>query len=232
MDESRTFAQAVQARLASDILNGHLAPGAKLRLQALCDTYEVSMSPLREALAGLAGRGLVAQEGQRGFRVAPASADDLHDVTESRVGIETMALRLSIERGDDAWEAGVLSAHHRLSRRPRSDELLIDEPWEELHRRYHMALIEACGLPRLLAFCTMLHDHFDRYRRLAVLQGGRHPALKSSHAAIVEATLARDSQKAEALLADHIRESTAQFASLLGADGLGKISAAHGAGGE
>jgi DNA-binding GntR family transcriptional regulator len=87
-----------------------------------------------------------------------------------------------------------------------------------------MALIGACGLPRLLAFCTMLHDHFDRYRRLAVLRGGRHPLLKSNHAAIVDATLARESQKAEALLADHIRESTAQFASLLGADGLGKLS--------
>lgn len=226
MDESRTFAQAVQARLASDVLNGHLAPGARLRLQALCDTYQVSMSPLREALAGLAGRGLVVQEGQRGFRVAPASPEDLRDVTESRVGLETMALRLSIERGDDAWEAGILSAHHRLSRRPRSAELLIDEAWEELHRRYHMSLIAACGLPRLLAFCTVLHDHFDRYRRLAVLQGRRHPAVTASDAALVEATLARDSQKAESLLVDHIRESTAQFASLLGADGMQRLSAA------
>jgi len=54
MDESRTFAQAVHARLATDILNGHLAPGTKLRLQTMCDAYQVSMSPLREALACLA----------------------------------------------------------------------------------------------------------------------------------------------------------------------------------
>jgi DNA-binding GntR family transcriptional regulator len=224
MDESRTFAQAVQARLASDILNGHLAPGIRLRLQTMCDAYQVGMSPLREALAGLAGRGLVNQEGQRGFRVARASADDLRDVTETRVSIETTALRLSIARGDDAWEAGVLAAHHRLSRRPRSEKLLIDETWEELHRGYHMALIAACGLPRLLGFCTMLHDHFDRYRRLAVLRGGRHPLLKSSHAAIVKAALAKDSPRAEALLAAHVRESTAQFTSLLGAEGLARLA--------
>jgi GntR family transcriptional regulator, carbon starvation induced regulator len=179
MDESRTFAQAVHARLATDILNGHLAPGTKLRLQTMCDAYQVSMSPLREALACLAGRGLVVQEGQRGFRVAQASADDLRDITQTRISIETTALRLSIERGDDAWEAGILGAHHRLSRRPRSENLLIDEAWEELHRGYHMALIAACDLPRLLAFCTILHDHFDRYRRLAVLHGARHPVLKS-----------------------------------------------------
>ncbi len=225
MDESRTFAQAVYARLATDILNGHLAPGTKLRLQTMCDAYHVSMSPLREALACLAGRGLVVQDGQRGFRVAQASANDLHDVTETRVSIETTALRFSIERGDDAWEAAVLGAHHRLSRRPRSEKLLIDEAWEELHRGYHMALIAACGLPRLLAVCTMLHDHFDRYRRLAVLHGGRHPALKSSHGAIVKAALAKDVEQAGRLLAAHIRESAAQFALLLGADGLAQLSA-------
>jgi GntR family carbon starvation induced transcriptional regulator len=226
MNESRTFAQAVHARLATDILNGHLAPGTKLRLQTMCDAYQVSMSPLREALACLAGRGLVVQEGQRGFRVAQASADDLRDITETRISIETTALRFSIERGDDAWEAGVLGAHHRLSRRPRSEKLLIDAAWEELHRGYHMALIAACGLPRLLAFCTILHDHFDRYRRLAVLRGERHPILKSTHGAIVKAALAKDIQRAEDLLATHIRESAAQFALLLGADGLAQLSAA------
>jgi DNA-binding GntR family transcriptional regulator len=226
MDESRTFAQAVHTRLATAILNGQLAPGAKLRLQTMCDAYQVSMSPLREALAGLAGRGLVVQEGQRGFRVAQASADDLRDITQTRISIETTALRFAMEHGDDAWEAGVLAAHHRLSRRPRSEKLLIDEAWEELHRGYHMALIAACGLPRLLAFCTILHDHFDRYRRLAVLHGGRHPALKSGHGAIVKATLARNAGQAEALLAAHIRESAAQFALLLGAGGLAQLSAA------
>jgi GntR family carbon starvation induced transcriptional regulator len=224
MDESRTFAQAVYARLAGDILNGHLAPGTRLRLQTMCDTYHVSMSPLREALAALAGRGLVVQEGQRGFRVALASADDLRDVTETRVSVETTALRFSIERGDDAWEAGVLAAHHRLSRRQRSENLLVDEGWEELHRGYHMALIAACGLPRMLAFCTMLHDHFDRYRRLAVLHSAQHPRLKSSHAAIVKAALAKDVQKADSLLAAHIRESAAQFALLHGPDGLARFS--------
>jgi DNA-binding GntR family transcriptional regulator len=224
MDESRTFAQAVQARLASDILNGHLAPGIRLRLQTLCDAYQVSMSPLREALAGLAGRGLVVQEGQRGFRVANASANDLGDVTGTRIQIETTALRLSIERGNAEWEASVLAAHHRLRRRPRSGDLLIDETWEELHRGYHMALIAACGSPRLLRFCTMLHDDFDRYRRLAVSHGRRHPVLTSSHADIVHAALDRDIPRAEQLLGEHIRETATQFELLLGETGLAQLS--------
>jgi DNA-binding GntR family transcriptional regulator len=226
-EEARTFAQAVQARLAEDILNGRLAPGMRLRLQSLCDTYDVSMSPLREALAGLAGRGLVAQEGQRGFRVTPASAEDLHDITETRVHIETLALRLAIEHGGDAWEAAILAAHHRLDRRPRTDALLIDAQWEELHRAYHIALLAACGLPQLLAFYRTLTDNFDRYRRLAVLTAGRHPRPKATHAAIVKAVLARDSARAEKLLIEHVRNSASQIMTLFATRDLQRLWPAH-----
>jgi DNA-binding GntR family transcriptional regulator len=220
-DEARTFAQAVQGRIAEDILCGRLKPGSRLRLQALCESYGVSMSPLREALSGLAGRGLVAQEGQRGFRVATATPEDLRDIVETRVHIETLALRLSIELGGDEWEAGILAAHHRLERRQRNDGLLIDPLWEKLHRAYHVSLISACGLPRLLEFYETLTDNFDRYRRLAVLAAGRHPRPKAAHGAIVKATLTRDTARAMKLMAGHVRDSAAQITQLFGTENFG-----------
>jgi GntR family carbon starvation induced transcriptional regulator len=220
-DETRTFAQAVQGRIAEDILCGRLKPGIRLRLQTLCESYEVSMSPLREALSALAGRGLVAQEGQRGFRVATATPEDLRDIVETRVHIETLALRVSIELGGDEWEAGILAAHHRLERRQRSEGLLIDPFWERLHRAYHMSLISACGLPRLLEFYETLSDNFDRYRRLAVLAAGRHPRPKSFHGAIVKATLARDADRAMRLMARHVRDSAAQITQLFATGDFG-----------
>lgn len=225
MDQSRTFAQSVQALLAADILTGKIAPGTRLRLQALCDAYQVSMSPLREALAGLTGRGLVIQEGQRGFCVAPASADDLRDVTQTRVQLETLALKFAMERGGTEWEGAILAAHHRLTKNPRRAEQLIDETWENLHRGYHLALIAACGQPRLLGFCMALYDHFDRYRRIAVLASRRHPTLKSKHLDIVDAVLSKKVARAQELLGAHIEESTAQMVNMLGQKGLAKLSA-------
>lgn len=226
-DAAQTFAQSIQDRLAQDILNGLQRPGVRLRLQTLCETYDVSMSPLREALAGLAGRGLVVQESQRGFRVAPVSVDDLRDVTETRIEIETLALRLSIAHGGDSWEAAILAAHHRLSRNPRSDHKLIDEVWEDLHRTYHLSLIAACGLPRLLDFYNVLNDSFDRYRRLAVLTARQHPRMKPSEGAIVKAILARDTERAVKMLADHVRDSASQIVTLFGPDELRRLSAAQ-----
>ncbi len=151
--------------------------------------------------------------------------EDLRDVTETRIHIEGLALRLAIAQGGDSWEASILAAHHRLSRNPRSDDKLIDEVWEELHRAYHMSLIAACGLPRLLGIYRELSDDFDRYRRLAVLMAGRHPRMKSTHGAIVKAVLARDLPRAERLVSDHARDSMAQIMMLFGAKGLARLAA-------
>ena len=220
MTDSRTFAQAVQTKLSADILSGRLVPGARLRLIQLCETYQVSMSPLREALSELSGQGLVIREGQRGFCVAPVSPEDLRDVTATRIRFEVMALKMAMEFGDTEWEATILAAYHRLMRQQRTPEQLVDEPWEMRHRAFHLALISACGSPRQLGFCLNLHDHFDRYRRIAVVRSGEHPRLQSRHSDIVDAVLARDVPRACDLLADHIEESAREFTRLAGPDGF------------
>jgi DNA-binding GntR family transcriptional regulator len=208
--KTETIAQSVQGRLRSDILFGRLVPDDRLRLERLCDTYEVGMSPMREALAQLVGTGLVVQEGQRGFRVASVSHEELVDITATRVRLETMALRDAIEKGDDDWEAGILAAHHRLARCPRTADRLVDETWEQLHRKFHLALIEACGSPCMLVFCHTLYDQFDRYRRLAVVASGKHPRISPVHGDIVTAVIARNAARASALLEGHIKEAAAE----------------------
>jgi GntR family transcriptional regulator, carbon starvation induced regulator len=230
VEEARTVAQAVQERLSADILSGRLQPGARLRLHSLCTAFSVSMSPLREALAGLTGLGLVVQEGQRGFRVASTSDEDLRDLLDTRVRLEIQALRLAIERGGAEWEASILAAHHQLMRHPRTPDKLVDEEWERLHRRFHLALIEACGSPRQLSFCLALHDHFDRYRRIAVLRSGRHPSLRLSHAELVESVVEKDVERASNLLTAHIRESAAAFVKLAGPEGFSSKGNGNGMG--
>jgi DNA-binding GntR family transcriptional regulator len=90
-----------------------------------------------------------------------------------------------------------------------------------LHRTYHVSLICACGLSRLLEFYETLTDNFDRYRRLAVLAAGRHPRPKAAHAAIVKATLARDADRAMKLMAGHVRDSEAHIIHLLASEDFG-----------
>src|SRR5271165_293869 len=123
--KGRTLIETAYASLRGEILSGALEPGAKLRTEELRARYNISGSTMREALTRLLGEALVTSEGQRGFRVAPASLEDFSDLTEVRKLIETEALRQAIARGDEAWESQIVATFYRLS---KVEERLAEDP--------------------------------------------------------------------------------------------------------
>lgn len=208
-----TLAQSAYLRLRSDIVEGHLAPGEKLRVEHLKDRYDVGAGTLREALALLVADALVVQHGHRGFRVTPISLADFIDITETRVQLETEALRQSIALGDDVWEADLTSAFHLLS---LAEERLGDgmgdnggqfAQWETRNRAFHEVLIRACPSRWLHHFLTILYRQSERYRRLSITHRPVPRDVHEEHQAIFDACLARDADKATALLAAHIRKT-------------------------
>ncbi|MBU8541200.1 GntR family transcriptional regulator [Falsiroseomonas tokyonensis] len=208
-----TQATAVYRRLRSDILEGRLAPGLRLKVQELAGHYGAGPAPLREALAQLAAEGLARRIEQRGFRVADADPAGFAGLIRSRCLAEALALRESIARGDAAWEDALAAAERRLARLPRSTDparFVSNPAWESAHRAFHHALIAACEAPPLLAFCDRLREEADRYRALAnaVAYPGRDVA--AEHAAIAEAALDRDADRAAALLSEHLA-ATGEF---------------------
>jgi DNA-binding GntR family transcriptional regulator len=126
--------------LRGELLNGILCPGEKLKLVELAHRYEVSQSVIREALTRLAERSLVVASPQRGFRVRDLSIQDITDLTEARVQIESLTMRMSIERGDMRWETDVLATHHILDRTQlMHPDGRFNEEWTLRHRDYHRA---------------------------------------------------------------------------------------------
>jgi len=203
-----TLASIVYQRLLDDIINGRLEPGSKLRLQALKDQYAVGNSPLREALNRLSANGMVLREENRGFRVSPATRDELMELIRTRCWLEEVALRESIRHGDEAWEEGIVLAYHRLSRTQRSageDSIRVDAAWEDLHRQYHLALLSACNSSILLGYCAQLHEQTLRYRNLGPMAAYRDRHELDEHLAIRNTVLERDAEKAVELLTAHYR---------------------------
>lgn len=203
--------KVVYEALRSDILEGRLKPAHRLKLAMLGDRFSVSMSVVREALTRLTEQGLVVSSPMRGFMVMPLSVKDLLDITQTRIRLETMALRDSIERGDVAWEGRVLAAHHALNRAPEpraSAETAAD--WRQCHRAFHQALLGGCGSQRLQALANGLRDSAEIYRswaRSLARDGSRD--LAAEHRCIMELTLASDADAAAAALAAHIERTTA-----------------------
>ncbi len=208
-----TLASATYARLRRDIIQGEFPPGSKLRMRQLCDRYGIGFSPVREALNRLLRDGLVRQIDLRGFVAASLSGAELDELTKTRCWLNELALRQSIANGDAVWEEQVVLTHHRLSRTPLwiaaedQAERSINPAWEIAHRAFHTSLIGACGSSWLLGFCEQLFDVADRYRNLSQSPGLRRERQGDEHRPIMEATIARDAERAVRLLNEHLRRT-------------------------
>jgi len=203
-----TLAEALQLRLREDIILGVLPPASKLKLEALSRRYEVSINTMRETLSRLSADGLVVAEGQKGFAVPPATAQDLREITEMRQLLECRALRDSIAHGDLDWEARIVGAYHKLARAEALVEAYPEahgEAWERGNREFHEALISNCPSRWLRVYRATMYDHSRRYRMLS-LKTQAFPRQQSAreHERILRAALARDAQTAERELAGHI----------------------------
>jgi DNA-binding GntR family transcriptional regulator len=211
-DGKNTIASQLVDRLREAIVSGHVEAGSKINLERARESFSVSLSPLREALARLISDGLVEFEDNRGYRVATISLSNLEQITWLREELETLALRQAIAVGDVNWEGDVMRSLHRLNRTIRDaavPETL--ERWEAYHRDFHLTLISGCKMPLLLTFCRVLLNLNDRYRRsfLRATSGDRN--VSAEHSEIAEGTVARDAEFACARLRDHIHRTGANL---------------------
>lgn len=201
----RSLTSAVLAHLRAEILSCRLKPGEKLLIAGLAKRFGVSLSAVREALSRLVAEDLVRAEDQRGFRVSPVSIEALRDITRTRIELETIALRRSIELGDARWEERIRAASRRLSvaRLPRRrDSGRKFEAWRTLHHEFHLAVLAACGSEWLIRLRNILFEQSERYRFLSYNLRPRD--IDGEHRAIMQATLARDADGAVRALAVHL----------------------------
>ena len=196
--------------MRADIIQGLLRPNERLRIQGLSDRYQVGTTAIREALSRLVSDGIVEFEDQRGFCVSPVSREELLDLTQTRIDIETLAIRYTVQRGDLDWESKLMSAYHRLSRTPPPDSPEKHAQWADAHQRFHDALVSGCGSTWLLRLCRILYDKSERYRNLA--ERDTQSSVRDSvneHKRILDAAMARDADMIGDYLADHYQQTTA-----------------------
>jgi DNA-binding GntR family transcriptional regulator len=203
----RTLVEDAYRRVREDIVDGKYVPGSRLRVEHLKDDYGVGAGTLREALSLLVADALVVTEGQRGFQVAPISLADLEDLTRTRVLLETQALRLSLKQGGDAWEAGVVTAFHLLTKvedlRKRTGART--KEWEALNRRFHEALTAASGSRWLTYLLAILYRQGERYRRFVLATNPTRRDVHAEHTELFEAAMKRDERRAIACATRHIQ---------------------------
>lgn len=219
-DANQTLNASALAQLRSDIIACRLMPNERLRVETLRERYGMGASPIREALMRLEAEGLVELEQNKGFRVSEVSRENLLDLMRTRIEIETIALRWSLEKGGVDWEASLLSAFHRLSRQSKIDPAnpdAISEAWSKEHANFHSALVSACGSPTLLSIRSRLFEQADRYVALSIMSSGPLRDDVTEHKQLMRATLNRELDKTLELNRVHINRTLDKVSASLAA---------------
>ncbi len=201
----QTVRASAYERIKRNIIFGTHPPAEKLKLESLKQRYGASVSTLRETLSRLASDGFVVEEEQRGFHVAPVSAEDLTEIAELRILLECTALKTSIENGDAEWEGGIVAAHHKLSL--MEEHILAGntsqkETWKHYDWEFHQAMIAACNSKNLLQLHARIYEKYLRYQMLVLTFRGKGAA--NEHKSMLRAALCRDAAQAEKILRQHI----------------------------
>jgi DNA-binding GntR family transcriptional regulator len=206
-EEASSRSESIYLDLRRRLLSGYYQANHRLKLSDLCAEKGVSVSVVREALTRLAEQGLIQSQPNKGFFVPLYTPEEINDLAFIRMQVESLAVRLSIERGNAAWEASVVATHHELGLTPRVPaevDAVAGEQWSRAHAAFHAACAAACGSPRLIRLRQRLYDEAEAVRQMAGLSGGRSRDIEDEHATLAKAIVARNAERAADLTIKHI----------------------------
>ena len=183
----RTATDHVSTSLRRSILTGDLAGGTRLGLNDVAEIFDVSTTPVREALRELSFEGLVRLDSYRGGVVTAVTRKDVEEIVRIRQVLEPMAIDEAMVGMTEEILAG---AETILDQMAASDSW---DGWVHGNRAFHQKIYEASSSRRLVSLIKSLQDTQVVFVS-ATLR--RSPTLKETatadHQAMLQAARERD----------------------------------------
>lgn len=210
LDAALDLVERVHRSLLDAILDGSLAPGARLTQDDLARQLAVSRQPVLQALRMLKADGLVMDAPGRGVLVTPLQADWMASVYQVRAALDVLAARLAAQQR--AVLPSSLIDRGRKAVRSKDVRAMI-----EADAAFHNAIYEASGNPLI---AQSAHVHWRHIRRAmgAVLQRVvlREP-IWDEHAQMAQAIADGDADQAAMLISGHDQRASQNLCRLLAA---------------
>lgn len=205
----RTTPGLVAEVLREAILRNVLKGGGRLRQDEIAASLGVSRIPVREALRQLEAEGLVTFYPHRGAVVSELSHEEVQEIYEIRIPLETTAIRLAVPHlGEDD-----------LRRAEQILEAMDGETdvarWNTLNREFHTSLYAPANRPRLLALINVLRTNVERYLRIYISLMHHKPSAQREHRQIVAACRRRDAAAAAKALESHLGNTSRSLVTYL-----------------
>lgn len=191
-------ASLVAAAVRRAIVQGELRGGQSLRQEEIAVRLGVSKIPVREALLSLQAEGLVEFQTGRGAAVSQLSASEADEIYVMRIALEPVALRTAMP---NLTETDFIQAESALKRIAQEHD---PTQWGALNWAFHTTLYKPANMPRLLSTLKMWQTNVARYFFVYQALAYREKS-NAEHWSILDACRQRDTERACAELAIHLR---------------------------
>jgi DNA-binding GntR family transcriptional regulator len=197
-------ADVVRETLRDAILEGELAPGARLREEELAREFGVSRTPIREALQQLGAEGFIDVSPHQGAVVASLTVEDILAIYVVREVLEGVSARLAARRATPTQTERLQAILEQMETRTdgASPGQLAD-----LNLQFHAELRRAAANRYLDRFLSQIEHAVRRFGQTTYAAPGRKESSIAEHRAIVEAVIDRDPERAETLAIEHMRSA-------------------------
>ena len=214
-----TKADDIALVIEEAIVSGELEPGTVLRQEQLSEQFNVSRTPVREALRRLAALGLVSFVPNRGVRVRTISRDELHEAFMVRAELESLATEVAAAAKmtpDDLAELDAAEkrfsqvSHELRAREPGEARRSIMGEWVRANHAFHDVIYRVADLPLVEQLAKSARRSFSGP---AVWAPGDHSIdglyakNAEQHRAIKQALVAGSGAGARALAREHVLSS-------------------------
>jgi DNA-binding GntR family transcriptional regulator len=197
----KTLHSEIVDHLRDMIVSGELGPGQKIPEKELCARFDISRTPLREALKALAAEGMIELLPQRGAQVATITDEELQELFPIIASMEALAGELACEVITDAQLQAITALHQEMLIAYRESRHL---DYSRLNRAIHFAIFEAAGNASLLTLYRNLELRIRNIRHTVRQLPSDWKEAVSDHEKILKALTERDRNRLAKVMRQHV----------------------------
>lgn len=206
----RTMLDIVYSWLRNEIVTGAYRPGTRISQEMIAEILGVSRMPVREAIRHLQAEGLVTNTPHKGCMVTQLTKEELEELYDIRLALETLAIRLATEYITNEELRNLEAIFAKMTKATKTNEYNF-----RLNQQFHMAIYEASKRPRLVRMLGSIWASIEPYRRAFTSLPGRIPVALDHHRCMLDALKSRDAAKAVHYVEEHLKEVTATIHDML-----------------
>lgn len=195
-----SYAKEIYNQIKSDILKLKIKDGDFLTLAELAEKYNVSKTPVRDALGALEIEGYLMSLPRKGYLVKPVTQKNIRESFQMRLIFEKAAANLAVKVADAVELQGLLELATKFPEGFKDGQV---GEFNDLNDAFHMSIVRASHNSLLVEMCEGIMENLSRILMIDC----EHVEFineKEEHINIAKALIERDGKKAEELISEHI----------------------------